>query len=128
DFVVKSRMVMGYRAPYVPGYDNHGLPIEQAVMKGFNERKETPTRVELRRACRAHAKKYVDLQTVQFKRLGVFGMWDRPYLTMDYGFGAHIISGLQRMVEKGFVYGGLRPTLWSPTAQTALADTEIVYQ
>lgn len=128
DFVVKSRTMMGFRVPYVPGYDNHGLPIEQAVMKKFAEKKITPTVVELRRACREHAKQYIQVQTAQFKRLGVFGLWERPYATMDFQFEAQIIRVFKRLVEGGYVYKGLRPTLWSPTSRTALADTEIVYR
>ncbi len=128
DIVVKSRTMMGFRAPYVPGFDNHGLPIEQAVMKQFNERKVTPTVVELRRACREHAAKFIDIQTQQFRRLGVFGMFDLPYKTMEYGFEAEIIRVFRRVVEAGYVYKGLRPTLWSPTSRTALADTEIIYK
>lgn len=128
DFVVKSRTLLGYRAPYVPGYDNHGLPIEQAVMRDFHARGETPDVVSLRMACRVHADRYLKLQSTQFERLGVFGMWDRPYATMDYGFEAAIVRVFKRLVEGGFIYKGLRPTLWSPTSRTALADTEIVYQ
>lgn len=128
DFVVKSRCMMGYRAPYVPGYDNHGLPIEQAVMKDFHERKESPDIDTLRKACRAHAARFIELQSTQFKRLGIFGLWERPYATMDYGFEAEIVRVFRRMVEQGYVYRGLRPTLWSPTSRTALADTEIVYK
>ena len=128
DFILKSRIVMGFRVPYVPGFDNHGLPIEQAVMKKFQDQKVSPSKVELRKACREHAREFIGLQTRQFQRLGIFGMWDRPYTTMDYRFEAEIIRVFRRLVEKGYVYRGLRPTLWSPTAQTALADTEIVYQ
>jgi isoleucyl-tRNA synthetase len=128
DFVVKSRTMMGYRAPYVPGFDNHGLPIEQSVMRAFHERKEKPDIVTLRKACREHAAKYIGVQTEQFKRLGVFGLWEKPYATMDFRFEAEIIRVFKRLVEGGFVYKGLRPTLWSPTSRTALADTEIVYQ
>jgi isoleucyl-tRNA synthetase len=128
DFVVKSRTMMGYRAPYVPGYDNHGLPIEQAVMRAFHEKKEKPDVVALRQACRAHAKKYIDVQTEQFKRLGVFGLWGNPYTTMEYRFEAEIVRIFKRLAQEGYVYRGLRPTLWSPTSQTALADTEIVYK
>lgn len=128
DFVVKSRTLLGFRAPYVPGFDNHGLPIEQAVMRDFHTRGETPDVVTLRKACRAHADRYLKLQSEQFARLGVFGMWDRPYATMDYGFEAAIVRVFKRMVEGGYIYKGLRPTLWSPTSRTALADTEIVYQ
>lgn len=127
DFVVKSRTMMGFRAPYVPGFDNHGLPIEQAVMRAFNEKKENPDVVTLRRACREHAAKYVDIQSEQFKRLGVLGLWERPYTTMEYRYEAEMIRIFKRMVEGGYIYKGLRPTLWSPTSQTALADTEIVY-
>jgi isoleucyl-tRNA synthetase len=127
DFVVKSRTLLGYRAPYVPGFDNHGLPIEQAVMKKFQAKKETPTVVELRRACRAHAAEFLEVQTKQFKRLGVFGLWEKPYATMNYRFEAEIVRVFRRLVEGGYIYKGLRPTLWSPTSRTALADTEIVY-
>lgn len=128
DFVVKFRTMMGYRAPFVPGYDNHGLPIEQAVMRQFAERQENPDPVTFRRACRAHAQKYIDIQSEQFQRLAVFGMWDRPYTTMDYRYEAEIVRVFKRLVQEGVVYRGLRPTLWSPTSRTALADTEIVYQ
>lgn len=128
DFVVKSRTLMGFRAPYIPGYDNHGLPIEQAVLKKFEEQKIKPDVVTLRRACREHAAQYRDLQTTQFQRLGVHGLWEKPYTTMAYPFEAEIIRVFKRLVELGFVYRGLRPTLWSPTQRTALADTEIVYQ
>jgi isoleucyl-tRNA synthetase len=128
DFTVKSRTMMGYRAPYVPGFDNHGLPIEQAVMKEFQERKEQPDIVTLRKACREHAQKYLDVQRGQFQRLGVFGLWELPYATMDFGFEAEILRVFRRLVEGGYIYRGLRPTLWSPTSRTALADTEIVYQ
>lgn len=128
DFIVKSRTLLGFRAPYVPGFDNHGLPIEQAVMKAFHERKETPDVVTLRKACREHAAKYLDLQRTQFKRLGVFGLWEKPYATMNYRFEAEIVRVFKRLTEGGFIYKGLRPTLWSPTQRTALADTEIVYK
>jgi isoleucyl-tRNA synthetase len=128
DFVVKSRCMMGYRAPYVPGFDNHGLPIEQAVMKKFQEKKVVPTVIELRKACRDHAMEYLKVQTEQFSRLGVFGLWEKPYTTMNFRFEAEIIRVFKRLVEGGYVYKGLRPTLWSPTSRTALADTEIVYQ
>lgn len=128
DFVVKSRTMMGYRAPFVPGFDNHGLPIELTVMRGFQERGETPDLLTLRRACRDHAARYVDVQSRQFQRLGVFGLWDRPYTTMDYRFEAGIIRVFKRLVEQGHVYRGLRPVLWSPTSRTALADTEVVYE
>ncbi|MCW5936683.1 MAG: isoleucine--tRNA ligase [Fimbriimonadaceae bacterium] len=128
DFVVKSRSMMGFQCPYVPGYDNHGLPIEQAVTKKLAEQGLTPDLAELRRACREHAAKYVAVQTQQFSRLGILGQWEAPYTTMDYGFESEVVRVFRRMVEKGYVYRGLRPVMWSPTSRTALADTEIVYQ
>ncbi|MCH8978914.1 MAG: isoleucine--tRNA ligase [Armatimonadetes bacterium] len=128
DFVVKSQSLMGKRAPYVPGYDNHGLPIELAVQKKFAKEKVRPSVVELRKACREHAEHFIGVQTSQFQRLGIFGMWDRPYTSMEYRFEAEIVRIFKRVVENGYVYRGLRPTLWSPSAQTALADTEIVYK
>lgn len=128
DLVVKSRTMMGFRAPYVPGYDNHGLPIEQSVMRAFHEKKENPDVDTLRKACREHAQKYIDIQTEQFRRLGIFGLWEKPYRTMAFGFEAEIIRTFKRLVDAGYVYRGLRPTQWSPTSRTALADTEIVYK
>lgn len=128
DLVVKSRTMMGFRAPYVPGYDNHGLPIEQSVMRAFHEKKESPDVDTLRKACREHAQKYIDIQTEQFRRLGIFGLWEKPYRTMAFGFEAEIIRTFKRLVDAGYVYRGLRPTQWSPTSRTALADTEIVYK
>ncbi|MEZ5162992.1 MAG: isoleucine--tRNA ligase [Fimbriimonadaceae bacterium] len=127
DFVVKSRSMMGMRAPYVPGYDNHGLPIEQAVMKKLNEAKIDFDIPMLREECRKHAEHFIGVQTEQFRRLGVFGMWDNPYSPMRPKYGAEIIRIFNRLVKNGYVYRGLRPVLWSPTFQTALADTEIVY-
>ncbi len=128
DFVVKSRTLMGYWAPYVPGFDNHGLPIEQAVTKKLAEKKGQFTPDEMRKASRTHVGEFVEIQTRQFKRLGVFGLWERPYKTLDPEFEAETVRVFKRLVEKGLVYRGLRPTQWSPTLRTALADTEIVYR
>jgi isoleucyl-tRNA synthetase len=127
DFVLKSRAMMGFRTPYVPGFDNHGLPIEQAVMKKFAEKKITPGVAELRQACRDHASEYLDIQRTQFKRLGVFGLWEKPYMSMDFRFEAEIVRVFRRLVEGGYIYKGLRPTQWSTASRTALADTEIEY-
>lgn len=128
DFVVKSRNLMGYRSPYIPGFDNHGLPIEQTVMKAFHEQKLTPDIPTLRQACREHAAKYIDIQTAQFQRLGIFGMWEKPYTTMAFRYEAEIVRTFRRLLEAGQVYRGMRPVMWSPTSQTALADTEIIYR
>lgn len=128
DFVVKSHTMLGYRCPFVPGYDNHGLPIEQTVMRAFQERKESPDKVTLRKACREHAEKYIDIQTEQFKRLAIFGLWELPYKTMEFKFEAEVVRIFKQLVAEGYIYKGLKPVLWSPTSQTALADTEIIYQ
>lgn len=127
DFVLKSRYMMGFQTPFVPGYDNHGLPIEQAVMKKFHAKKHEPTLAELLAACREHATEFIALQTQQRKRLGMFGLWENPYRTMDFRYEANVVRMFKRLVERGRIYRGLKPTLWSPTSQTALADTEIVY-
>lgn len=128
DFVVKSRTMMGFRSPYVPGYDNHGLPIEMAVQKRLAAEKRTVTQAEMLQACRAHAQEYADLQTIQFKRLGVHGLWDKPYMAMDPKFEAEVVRIFKRLVEGGYIYKGLRPTQWSTASQTALAETEVVYK
>ncbi len=128
DFAVRSHSMMGFRAPFVPGYDNHGLPIEQAVMAKFAKKGEKPSVSELRAACREHAAEFLHLQSEQFQRLGVWADWGRPYMTMGFRFEGEILRVFRRLVEKGYVFRGLRPTLWSPTSQTALADTEIVYR
>ena len=127
DFVIKSRTMMGFHCPYVPGYDTHGLPIEQAVTKKLKEKKIEVTGKELRAACREHVAEFIAIQTTQFKRLGVLGLWNRPYATLDFKFEAEIVRVFKRLVEDGYVYRGLRPTQWSPTLRTALADTEIEY-
>lgn len=128
DFVLKSKSMQGFRTPYVPGYDNHGLPIEQAVQKKLAEKKIQPDMQTLRTACREHASEYITLQTGQFKRLGILGLWEKPYQTMEYRYEAELIRIFKRLVEVGQVYRGLKPVLWSPTSRTALADTEILYQ
>lgn len=127
DFVLKSKFMQGYRVPYVPGYDNHGLPIELAVQKKLSEQKVQWDVPMLRQACREHAAQYIELQTSQFKRLGIFGLWEKPYATMNYRFEAEIVRVFRRLVEADQVYRGLKPVMWSPTARTALADTEIIY-
>lgn len=128
DFVVKSRTMMGFRAPYVPGYDNHGLPIEMAVQKKLAAEKRTVSQAEMLQMCRAHAQEYADLQSTQFKRLGVHGLWEKPYMAMDPKFEAEVVRIFKRLVEGGYIYKGLRPTQWSTASQTALAETEIVYK
>jgi len=124
DFVVKSQTMLGKRAPYVPGWDCHGLPIEYKVVK--ESRALSP--LEVRQKCEAFARKFIDIQREQFKRLGVFGDWEHPYLTMDPKYEAEILRAFALFVEKGLVYEAQKPVFWSTGAQTALAEAEVEYQ
>jgi isoleucyl-tRNA synthetase len=124
DFVVKSQTMLGKRAPYVPGWDCHGLPIEYKVVK--ESRDLAP--LEVRQRCEAFARKYIDLQRGQFKRLGVLGDWEHPYLTLDPKYEAEILRAFAVFVEKGLVYQSKKPVFWSTGAQTALAEAEVEYQ
>lgn len=124
DFVVKSRTMMGFRVPFIPGWDCHGLPIEFKVVQ---EQKGLEP-VEVRQRSEAYARKYIDIQREQFRRLGVFGDWENPYLTLDPGYEASIVRSFGRLVEKGLVYQSRKPVLWSTGARTALAEAEVEYQ
>ncbi|WKZ33295.1 MAG: isoleucine--tRNA ligase [Thermodesulfobacteriota bacterium] len=127
DFVVKSRFMSGFSTDYVPGWDCHGLPIELQVEKELGKEKHGVSKLELRKRCRAYAEKFVEVQREDFKRLGVFGEWDRPYLTMDYGYQASILRELKRFAENGIVYKGKKPVHWCPSCMTALAEAEVEY-
>jgi isoleucyl-tRNA synthetase len=124
DMVVKSQTMLGRRAPFVPGWDCHGLPIEYKVVK--ESRGLAP--VEIRQRCEAFARKFIGIQREQFKRLGVFGDWEHPYLTMDPAYEAEILRVFAIFVEKGLVYQSKKPVFWSTGAQTALAEAEVEYQ
>src|SRR5262245_55438026 len=124
DFVVKSQTMLGKRAPYVPGWDCHGLPIEYKVVK--ESRALSP--LEIRKKCEAFARKFINIQRDQFKRLGVLGDWEHPYLTMDPKYEAEILRAFAVFVEKGLVYEAQKPVFWSTGAQTALAEAEVEYQ
>ena len=124
DFVVKSQTMLGKHAPYVPGWDCHGLPIEYKVVK--ESRELSP--LEVRKKCEAFARKYINIQREQFKRLGVFGDWESPYLTMDPKYEAEILRAFAVFVEEGLVYQAQKPVFWSTGAQTALAEAEVEYQ
>src|SRR5438477_1636567 len=124
DFVVKSQTMLGKRTPYVPGWDCHGLPIEYKVVK--ESRELSP--LEVRKKCEAFARKYINIQREQFKRLGVFGDWESPYLTMDPKYEAEILRAFAVFVEEGLVYQAQKPVFWSTGAQTALAEAEVEYQ
>jgi len=127
DFVVKSRTMMGYDAPYVPGYDCHGLPIELYVDKKLGAKKANMPPVSVRRACREHAADALKRQTRDFQRLGVLGLWDDPYLTMSNHYEAETARLFGRFVERGYVYKGARPVYWCIHDQTALAEAEVEY-
>jgi isoleucyl-tRNA synthetase len=124
DLVVKSQTMLGRRAPYVPGWDCHGLPIEYKVVK--ESRGLSP--LEVRKKSEAFARKFVNVQREQFKRLGVFGDWENPYLTMDPKYEAEILRAFAVFVEEGLVYQSKKPVFWSTGAQTALAEAEVEYQ
>src|SRR5262252_4100538 len=124
DFVVKSQTMLGKLAPYVPGWDCHGLPIEYKVVK--ESRALSP--LEIRQKCEAFARKFITIQRKQFKRLGVFGDWEHPYLTMDPKYEAEILRAFAVFVEKSLVYEAQKPVFWSTGAQTALAEAEVEYQ
>ncbi len=123
DLVVKSRTMLGYRAPFVPGWDCHGLPIEFKVVK--ESRGLAPA--EIRRKAEEFARKFIDIQRGQFKRLGVLGDWENPYLTLAPGYEAEVLRAFAVFVEKGLVYQSKKPVYWSTGAQTALAEAEVEY-
>ena len=128
DIIVKSKTMEGYRVPYVPGWDCHGLPIEHQVTKQLGEKKKNLTAVQLRQLCRDYANKFFRIQREEFERLGVFGDWEHPYLTMDKSYEAAIVQEFGKFVEKGGVYKGLKPVLWCMADQTALAEAEVEYE
>ena len=128
DIIIKSKTMEGYRVPYVPGWDCHGLPIEHQVTKQLGEKKKSLTAVELRQMCRDYASKFYRIQREEFERLGVFGDWEHPYLTMDKTYEAAIVQEFGKFVEKGGVYKGLKPVLWCTADQTALAEAEVEYE
>ncbi len=128
DFVVKSKTMAGFDAPYVPGYDCHGLPIEIKVDEKLGHKKLSMPVPEVLEACRAYAQKYVDLQTQQFERIGCFGRWQTPYKTMARSYEARTLEGFYGFLEKGFVYRGLKPVYWCIHDRTALAEAEVEYE
>ena len=128
DIVVKSRTMLGYDSPYIPGWDCHGLPIEHAVGKELGSKRAEMSAAEIRRACRQFASKHIDLQRQDFIRLGVFGDWDHPYTTMSFDYEADIAQALGRFFEKGSVYKGLKPVHWCTYDQSALAEAEVEYR
>ncbi|OPX38479.1 MAG: isoleucine--tRNA ligase [Desulfobacteraceae bacterium 4484_190.3] len=127
DIVIKSKNMMGFDAIYVPGWDCHGLPIEHQVDKELGEKQYSLSQVEKRRLCRKYAKEYLDIQRKQFKRLGVFGDWSNPYITMDYDYEATTVKELGKLLLSGDVYKGEKPVYWCASCKTALAEAEVEY-
>ncbi len=128
DIVVKSRTMAGFDAPYVPGWDCHGLPIELNVEKELGAAAKQKSIGDFRRACREYAERFVGVQREGFKRLGITGDWSRPYLTMAFGFQADIVRALGQFVERGLVYKGKKPVYWCLRDRTALAEAEVEYE
>jgi isoleucyl-tRNA synthetase len=128
DFIVKSKTLAGFNVPYLPGWDCHGLPIEINVDKELGARKAGMSGVEIRQACRRYAEKYVDLQRQDFMRLGVFGEWDKPYLTMGHEYEGRVVEAFLKFLGEGYVYRGLKPVYWCISCKTALAEAEVEYE
>src|SRR6267143_32356 len=128
DLIVKSRTMLGYDAPYVPGYDCHGLPIELHVERKLGAKKANMPALSIRRACREFAANALKRQTRDFQRLGILGEWDNPYVTMSVHYEAETARLFARFVERGFVYKGARPVYWCIHDQTALAEAEVEYR
>ncbi|HOC60029.1 MAG TPA: isoleucine--tRNA ligase [Smithellaceae bacterium] len=127
DIVIKAKNMTGYDGVYVPGWDCHGLPIEHQVDKELGAKKTAMSQVEKRRACRSYAEKFVNIQREQFKRFGVFGEWENPYLTMAYPYEAATVAEFGRLYLKGSVYKGKKPVYWCASCKTALAEAEVEY-
>jgi isoleucyl-tRNA synthetase len=128
DFVVKSKTMAGFDAPYIPGYDCHGLPIELQVDRELGAKKRTLSTADFRRACRAYAERFIGVMSEEFQRLGVFGAWNDPYLTMAFPYQAAIARALGCFVELGLVYKGKKPVHWCIHCRTALAEAEVEYE
>ncbi|WP_210359233.1 isoleucine--tRNA ligase [Sphingomonas beigongshangi] len=131
DIIVRTQSLMGKDAPYVPGWDCHGLPIEWKVEEAYRAKKQNKDEVpvaQFRAECRAYADRWVDVQRGQFQRLGVMGDWADPYLTMNYGAEAAIVGELLKFAESGQLYRGAKPVMWSPVEKTALAEAEVEYE
>ncbi|MEM6985513.1 MAG: class I tRNA ligase family protein, partial [Pseudomonadota bacterium] len=128
DIIVKSRQVDGYDSPYIPGWDCHGLPIENKVEQEIGKPGKDVDAATFRAHCRDYALGQIDAQRTEFKRLGIIGDWDDPYLTMNYQNEADAVRALGRIIERGHVYKGVKPVYWSWGAHSALAEAEVEYQ
>src|SRR5512133_2756327 len=125
DLILKSKRMEGFRAPYVPGWDCHGLPIELQVEKNLGSKKLTMSKLEMRKECRKYAEKFIAIQKEEFKRLGVLGDWDNPYLTMNYEYEGLTAAELAKFAHNGGLYRGKKPVHWCSSCVTALAEAEV---
>ncbi|MCK4308011.1 isoleucine--tRNA ligase, partial [candidate division WOR-3 bacterium] len=128
DIIVKYKTMAGYKVPFIPGWDCHGMPIEREVIKELREKGQNLSNEELRESCKKFAQKFVDIQKEEFTRLGVFGEWDNPYITMDPEYEAKVIDIFRVLVENGYVYRDKRPVHWCTSCKTALAEAELEYK
>lgn len=128
DIIVRYKNMAGFHAPYTPGWDTHGLPIERQAIKAYGMDRDKVSVAEFRSKCEEFACEHVNTQRTQFKRLGVLGDWEKPYLTLTHDFEATQIEVFGEMVKKGFIYKGMKPVYWCPKDETALAEAEIEYQ
>src|SRR3974390_3127349 len=129
DIIIKYKALRGFRAPYIPGWDCHGLPIEFKVTQEMRQAGDTASdAATIRKACQAYALKYIDIQREQFKRLGILGGWENPYLTLDKRYEAEELRMFADIVEQGLVYRGKKPVYWSIPCRTALAEAEVEYR
>lgn len=128
DIVVRSRLMLGYYAPFVPGWDCHGLPVEHQLLKQLGLKKSEIEPLEFRKKAKEYALHYVDVQRKQFKRLGILGSWQNPYLTLDPEYESQILKSLALLVERGYLYKDVKPVNWCINCETALAEAEVEYQ
>lgn len=128
DFIVRYHSMSGHRAPYIPGWDTHGLPIEQALANAEGVDRKSMTVAEFRKLCEEYALKQVESQKTDFMRLGVTGEWDNPYITLKPQYEAQQIRVFGEMAERGYIYKGLKPIYWSPSSESTLAEAEVEYQ
>jgi len=128
DIVVRYKSMRGYRCPFVPGWDCHGLPVEHQLFKELGLKKSEISPLEFRKKAKDYALRYVGIQREQFKRLGILGEWERPYLTLDPKYEAHILRSLARLVQKGYIYKDVKPVNWCINCETALAEAEVEYE
>jgi isoleucyl-tRNA synthetase len=127
DIIIRYKNFKGYYAPYVPGWDCHGMPIEHKVMENLGSKAATMSKAEIRQHCTTYALKYVKLQMEQFKRLGIIGAWDKPYLTLNKSYEDKMVDIFWEMYRKGMIYRGLKPVYWCYKCETALAEAEVEY-